>query len=133
MSPRTTLLLIAACAFVSGACGGPRDRARSCLRHGGGERLRHDAAMIYKDIFSGHGRAGFVEIPAKNWPNSFRELRPLHVGAYIDGIAIAMHATAHGETGLYVVPQSMEHTPKAMEGTRFEKIAEGIYWFSFGN
>jgi len=129
-SLRVALLL--ACALLSVACSDPRHRAETQLRNGGDKRLRHDAALLYLKIFSGHGKPDFVNVWYKDWPPSFQKLAPRDVGAYIDGFSIALASENLSQRGLYVVPESMDQEPKATPGTRFEKLADGIYWYSFG-
>lgn len=102
------------------------------MREGAAPALRHDAAILYKDMFAATGKPDFVEVWFKNWPKSFQKLRPLHVGAYRDGFIIALHANDRGESGLYIVPESMEYEPQSKPGSQFQRIADGIYWYSFG-
>jgi hypothetical protein len=125
------VVLLLACALLSTACTNPRTRAERQLGKGGAERLRHDAAIIYKNLFAGHGKPDFVEIWFKNWPPSFQKLAPLHVGAYLDGISIALQASSENEAGLYIVPESMDNEPRGAPGATFTKLREGIYWYSF--
>jgi hypothetical protein len=125
-------LLIFGCILLAAGCsGGARKRAERELHNGGAERLRDDAARLYKDTFAAHGKPGFVEVPYKTWPPSFQKLRPLHVGAYLDGISIALEAEEGGESGFYIVPKSMEHEPSGEHGAKYERLADGIYWYSF--
>jgi len=126
------MLLIFGCVLLEAGCApNPRKRAEAELRHGAAEQLRLDAARLYKDTFSGHGRPDFVEVWYKEWPASFEKLRPLHVGVYHDGISIALQTHDGGESGLYIVPQSMEHQPTDERGAKFEQLADGVFWYSF--
>ena len=126
-----TLLIFACVLLGSGCTADPRRRAEGELRGGGAERLREDAARVYKDAFAGHRKLEFVEVWYKEWPKSFQDLRPLHVGAYPDGISIALRADERGESGLYIVPKTMEHQPTIEHGAKYERIADGIFWYSF--
>lgn len=126
-------ILLVACALVCVGCADPRGRAEGVLRKGGAQPLRREAALLYKEMYAASGRPDFVEISFKKWPESFRKLRPIHVGAYRDGFTIAMRTHDGGESGLYVVPESMDYEPKAAPGVSFEKLAEGIFWFRFSN
>lgn len=101
------------------------------MKNGGAQQLRRDAALLYKDMYSASGRADFAEVSFKKWPKSFEKLRPLHVGAYRDGFTIPVQAEARGESGLYVVPESMDYEPKPAPGVTFEKLTDGIFWFRF--
>ncbi len=125
---RLLLLLALFCA----GCSDPRTRAMKLLRNGGAERLRYDAALICKATFGGHG-AAFVVIRPRNWPASFHAFAPRRVGAYQDGVTLALGTSHDLDRGLYIVPQSMDHEPRVAPGTRYEKIADGIYWYSFGD
>ena len=127
------VLLLLACALLWQGCGDRRQRAERQLRKGGAERLRHDAAVLYKNTFARHGRPAFVEIWYKEWPPSFQTLAPRHVGAYLDGIIIALKTGDHSEEGLFVVPQSMDLEPKVAPGTTYRRLAEGVYWYSFSD
>jgi hypothetical protein len=126
------LVFFLACALLLPACNNPRQRAESQLRNGGDIRLRHDAAMIYKDLFAGTGKPDFVEVWYRDWPTSFQRLAPLHVGAYHDGVIIALRASLDNESGLYIIPESMDKVPNGERGSTFIKLREGIYWYSFG-
>ena len=53
------------------------------------------------------------------------------MGAYRDGFTIPLLASDGGESGLYVVPESMDYEPKAAPGVSFEKLTDGIFWFRF--
>ena len=128
---RTLLALVWVLLLAAGCTADPRRRAEAALRDGGAERLRHDAARVYKDAFAGHKRVTFVEVWYKEWPVSFQELRPLHVGAYLDGISIALRADERGESGLYIVPKTMEHQPTVEHGAKYERLADGVFWYSF--
>ncbi|HYR56972.1 MAG TPA: hypothetical protein VEO95_00005, partial [Chthoniobacteraceae bacterium] len=124
-------VLILACVLVCSACGDARQRAEREIRRDGGQQLRRDAARLYMQVFTAHGRPDFVDIWYKDWPRSIQQIAPLHVGAYHDGISIALSANDRGESGLYVVPESMDHVPASTSGVSFQKVADGIYWYSF--
>lgn len=93
-------------------------------------RLREEAALIYKDLFAGEAPA-YASIKRDDWPGLFRAFEPENVGAYRDGFALALVRTRDRESGLYVIPAQMEVQPRATARTHFERIEEGIYWYSF--
>jgi len=64
-------------------------------------------------------------------PPTFRRFRPLHVRAYPDGFALALHDGRGVEQGLYVVPLGMETTPRESRNARFERIDDGVHWYWF--
>lgn len=124
-------LLAAVLALLLAGCANPRQRALGTLEKVGSEPLRRDAALLYKRIFAGHG-TDFVVVRAKEWPASFQRFTPLRVGAYPDGISLTLFSRSDSEAGLYIVPATMDHQPSAAHGGTFERLAEGIYWYSFG-
>lgn len=127
---RAILLLV--CVLFGTGCDDPRERVEEALKGKDGLQLRRDAALIYKEMYSRSGRSEFVEeISARKWPKSFQKLRPIHVGAYRDGFTIALRTSEGGESGVYVVPESMDYEPKPGPGVTYEKLAEGIFWFRF--
>lgn len=125
-------LLAAGFALALAACSSPRERAASTLAQVGAGQLRSDAALLYKRIFAGHG-TDFVVVRPREWPQSFRSFAPIRVGAYPDGISIALESKDSGEAGIYIVPATMEHRPPAAPGARFERLADGVYWYAFGD
>lgn len=125
------VLLILACALLALGCSDPLREAEKRLRQGGTEQLRHDAALLHKSIYSAHVKPVFVEVWYKEWPKSFQQYNPLHVGAYLDGVSLALAASDHGERGLFIVPQSMDIEPVNTSRASYRKISEGIYWYTF--
>lgn len=93
-------------------------------------RLREEAALIYKNLFAG-GAPAYATIKRDDWPALFRVFEPENVGVYRDGFALALVRSRDRESGLYVIPAHMEVEPRGTPRTRFERIDEGIYWYSF--
>ena len=125
-------LILALCLSALCGCADPRSRAEDALRAVGAETLRKDAAVLYKQLFAGRG-TDFIVVRASQWPSSFKRFEPVRVGAYPDGLSLALQVDADSESGLYVVPLHMDHTPSGAAGARFHKLAEGIYWYSFAD
>jgi hypothetical protein len=100
------------------------------MRTIGAEQLRKDAAILYKDLFSSTAPA-FASLKQDSWPESFRKIAPLSVGAYADGFSLAMEHEGGEEAGLYVVPVQMDLQPATRGRAHFEPIADGIYWYTF--
>lgn len=97
----------------------------------GAESLRREAALLYKEMHGSAG-AGFAVVPKKEWPNSFRRIEPVRVGCYADGFSLALSTDADTEQGLYIVPEEFARREPAAAGrTRFEPLAEGVYWYEF--
>src|SRR5688572_21200154 len=115
--PALTMILAAA---VLIGCGDPRQIAEEGVRTVGAGKLREDAARVYKEIFTGRSPV-FQEVNKSAWPESFRKLSPRHVGAYPDGLSIALKKDGNTEHGLYVIPQSMEHTPAPTNRATFQQ------------
>lgn len=128
MRPLFLLLLTS----VLGGCGGAstREKAEERLRAADLARLRHDAAVLYKNLHASTGPA-YTVIKSSNWPESFRALGPVEVGAYADGFTLAFEQSGQNEAGLYVTPAQMDVVPQPSERAHFERMADGIYWYSF--
>jgi hypothetical protein len=94
--------------------------------------LRSDAARLYKDLFASRA-AEYTAVKESQWPKSFHRFRPLHVGAYVDGISITLLKDADAEAGIYIVPLHMEFVPVSTPRAAFEPLVEGVYWFSFAD
>ena len=125
-------LILALCAASLCGCADPRSKAEETLRAVGAGTLRKDAAVLYKQLFAGRG-TDFIVVRASQWPESFKRFKPVRVGAYPDGLSLALLVDADSESGLYAVPLHMDHAPSGAAGARFQKLADGIYWYSFAD
>ncbi len=96
----------------------------------GPERLRIEAALLYKNLYAA-ASTSFFTIKLTDCPATFRAFNPQHVVAYRDGFSLALERGPQGESGLYVVPSEMDVAPNPGRRAKFERIAEGIYWYSF--
>ena len=112
------------------ACADAKQLAEKRLQQVGAKTLREDAARLYKNVFAGR-KSDFEEVKASDWPRSFRQFAPRHVGAYPDGLSLALSGDRRAESGLYIVPAEMEHTPVSTARASFQQLAEGVYWYSF--
>ena len=126
---RTCHLIATALAFAAVGCS-HRGEAEDRLKKVGPEQLRSQAAILYKNIFAGAAPT-FRTVRSEDWPESFRAMAPLDVGAYRDGFSLAMQRKGDSESGIYVVPQHMEVSPNPGRLAHFDRIAEGIYWYRF--
>jgi hypothetical protein len=118
-------------AALAAGCGdSPRAATEKRLRKADLARLRADAAVLYKDLHASATPDYFI-IKEGNWPASFRALEPVEVGAYRDGFTLACTQGADLESGLYVTPAQMDAQPHSTERAHFERLADGIYWYSF--
>ena len=125
------LLLLVAALLVS-SCGEEENSVESIITAVGPEQLRRDAAVLYKQAFAA-SNTRFAVISKSTWPASFRRFRPIRVGAYRDGFSLTLATTPQTESGIYVVPSGMELSPAQTTGTKFEKVADGIFRYSFRN
>lgn len=127
---RTAFLALALA--LCGCAKSPQERASETLKRVGADQLRRDGALLYKTVFAAPG-LDFVVLKPKYWPASFLPFAPVRVGAYPDGISVAIESKDGREAGLYIVPATMDLQPSAAHGGRFERLAEGVYWYSFGD
>lgn len=129
MFPRLGIL-IAALLAVAGCSKSPRQAAEARLRQLDVTRLRLDAAVLYKNM---HASAGptYVVIKPTVWPESFKAIGPSQVGAYLDGFTLTFEQTGGRESGLYVIPAQTDMVPQATARAHFDRIVDGIYWYSF--
>ena len=88
--------------------------------------------MLYKNVFAGRA-PDFREVRPEDWPDSFRRFSPRYVGAYQDGVVLALTKAGSTEAGLYVIPQHMERVPKGSARASFQALAPGVYWYTFDN
>ena len=117
--------------LVLGACRGGRATAERALESVDVEALRREAAVLYKQTQGARG-AGFVIVGKAQWPPTFRGLAPVRVGSYPDGFSIALRTDADTEQGLYVIPLEFARpSPTETKGARFERLAEGVFWYEF--
>ena len=93
-------------------------------------QLRKEAAIFYKNIFAEH-RQTITMVSPQYWSNSFKRLEPQRITAYPDGFAFCLEIVGDTESGLYVVPLGMDLEPASTSWASYEKIADGIFWYSF--
>ena len=111
-------------------CSDARGRAKGALQRVKADQLRQDAAIFYKDIFAGRQKT-IVTVSPQYWAWSFKQLHPLRITAYPDGFAFRLEVVGDAESGLYIVPLGMDVAPKPTPWASFERLSEGIYWYSF--
>lgn len=125
-------LLLVSCLVLLAGCGNTRRRAaEKTLRQVGEANLRHEAATYYKQLFV-TSKGYYFEPKPSQWPPTFHRFQPVSVRAYADGFSLVLIAERGIEEGLYVVPTSMDLTPRERGHAHFQKISEGIYWYRFG-
>ena len=118
-------------ALLLTACGNPHRELERAVSNADASRLRHDAAVVYKDAFAS-SHENVIGVARSGWPKSFAVLNPVRVNAYRDGIAIALSPGTDSESGAYVIPEGMDHQPADNARARFRPLREGVYWYDFG-
>jgi hypothetical protein len=129
MSTMLRLFLPSLLAVIAAGCS-PRSKVEQKLATVDHTQLREEAAVLYKQTFAGTA-PDFTAIKPDEWPATFRALGPRSVGGFKDGFSLSFMSRGGAESGLYVVPQFMDVEPTAGRRAKFEKLAEGIYWYSF--
>lgn len=123
-------LLLSTVLVLTGCSPAPREEAEKRLQKINVKRLRMDAAILYKNMYASAG-PNYTVIKPSSWPASFRALEPKQVGAYRDGFTFAFKQNGEIESGIYVTPAQMDVQPHSTARAQFERIADGIYWYSF--
>jgi hypothetical protein len=133
------LLLILSLLVIAGGCltaayfirvTSPRWRAEKVLFQIGPEPLREAAARLYKDQFAAHV-ADYLTLKDNQCPSQFSAFKPNYVGAYRDGFALALTSDQKSEAGIYVIPAHTDLQPRVTSRWRYERLADGVYWYSF--
>jgi len=109
-------------------CDSPRDRAAARVRGSDGEKLRFESARLHTQFFAAQGKE-FAPVASALWPECIGKLKPARVGLYKDGLTVALAETDGMESGLHIVPSGVNLHPKDTPTTRYERLAEGIYWY----
>jgi hypothetical protein len=94
------------------------------------DKLRREAGVFNKNLFAG-GEPLTSALKSSEYPPSFRVFVPLQVNAYRDGFSLRLEQGGGAEAGIYIVPEQMDVQPQSRGRAHFERIADGIYWYSF--
>ena len=129
MTARRAFSILISTLLIAG-CSDARSRALKTIGRVNGQELRKDTAKLYKDIFAQQRKTIFV-LDEPYWPRTFAALHPERVSAYPDGFALRLESKGDAESGLYIVPLGMDHDPTLTPWATFEKISDGIFWYSF--
>jgi hypothetical protein len=114
---------------ILASCSDPRAQAKKRLQGLDRQALRLDAAKLYKQIYAAPG-SDFLTLRQSQWPETFSALKPVSVSCHGDGFSIALTDDSINETGLHVQPLGFTSAPTA-GSVKYERIEEGIYWYSF--
>jgi hypothetical protein len=116
-------------ALALAACGGPRAEALSRLRKSDVNELRTDVARLHTQYFAAQTQTFFPLTPIA-WPASTKRMKPIRLNLYHDGLAIALRQEPGNEFGLHIVPPGMKDPPQPTPYISYERIEDGIYYYS---
>jgi len=125
--PLRLLFLIAAMSLAS--CTDPRANSISRLHHADAVELRTEVTRLYTKLFPASGPA-MVPVRPELWPAVLLKLRPLRMNLYRDGLAVSLQASPGFEYGLHILPAGATERMESTERTQYEKLQEGIYYFT---
>ena len=125
--PFRLLLLLALLPLA--ACSDPRSNSLSRLRRADAAGLRAEVAQLTAKLLRPAGPE-LVPVQPELWPAAFLKLRPLRMNLYRDGLAISLVAAPGLEYGLHIVPVGASEILKSTERTQYEKVQDGIYYFT---
>ena len=121
------LLLVFVLAILA-SCSDPRAQAKSRLQGLDKNALRLDATRLFKQIYATPG-PDFQILNQSQWPETFGALKPVAISSHHDGFSIALTDDSTHETGLHIQPLGIT-TPPAAAAVKYERLDEGIYWYS---
>ncbi len=121
------LLILALLPFA--ACTDPRTNSLSRFHSADPIELRTEAGRLYTRLFPAAGPM-FIAVQPEAWPPALLKLRPLRLNLYRDGLAISLQARPGFEYGLHVIPNGVTDEVKSTDRTQYEKLQEGIYYFT---
>ena len=127
---RRLLFATATIALLS-ACSDRRKDAVAQITPEEAKALRIDASQLYKDIQEKRTASEYYPIKPTLWPPRFKKYKPLRVGIYRDGIALALDGDASSEQGIHISPIAMDLAPTRGK-VRYDKIQDGVYWYQLG-
>lgn len=114
---------------ILASCSDPREQAISRLQKLDKQALRLDAAKLYKQIYAAPG-TDFLTVKQSQWPETFNALQPISVNCHRDGFSISIAEDSILEVGLHIQPLGVTSAPAA-SSAKYERLEEGIYWYSF--
>ena len=120
-----------AAAFVVAGCSDPRKETVDLITTAEAKALRIDASQLYKEIQEKRVVSEYFPLKPTVWPARFKKYKPLRVGVYRDGVALAIEGDAANEQGIHVTPIAMDLAP-ARGRVRYERIQDGVYWYRLG-
>lgn len=127
MSPRRCLPFLAALLLT--ACDSPRTEVLARFHKTNATELRIDAARLHTQLLHTPDQ-DYLPLKSNWWTERIRKLKPLRVGLYRDGLAIALREEPGFEYGLHIIPQSVARTPSLSPYIQYERIADGVYSYT---
>ena len=127
MLPIRLLLLLAMLPLA--ACSDPRSSSLSRLRGADVPTLRAEVAQLTARLLPPAGPE-FAPVQPELWPVALVKLRPLRLNLYRDGLAVSLAASPGVEYGLHIVPSGASEEVKSTVRTQYEKVQDGIYYFT---
>ena len=127
MSPRRCLPFLAALLLI--ACDSPRTEVLARLRKSNAAELRTDAARLHTQLLHTSDQ-DYIPLKSNWWTERIRKLKPLRVGLYRDGLAIALREEPGFEYGLHIIPQSVARIPNPSPYIQYDRIEDGIYSYT---
>ena len=127
MSPCRCLPLLAA--LLLAACDSPRTEVLARLRKTNAAELRTDAARLHTQLLHTPDQ-DYLPLKSNWWTERIRKLKPLRVGLYRDGLAIALREDPGFEYGLHIIPQSVARIPTPSSYIQYERIEDGVYCYT---
>ena len=112
------------------ACSDLRKDATAQITPEEAKELRIAAGKLYKDLRM-HRAPDYLPVKPAVWPEQFKKYKPMRVGIYRDGIALALEGNAATEQGLHITPVAMDLEPSRGR-VQYEKIRDGVYWYRLG-
>ncbi|MEO6788266.1 MAG: hypothetical protein ABI318_19255 [Chthoniobacteraceae bacterium] len=122
-------LLLLLAVLTLAACSDPRSTSLSRLRHANAAELRASVAQLYTRLFPAPGPT-VVPVRPDVWPAALMKLHPLRMNLYRDGLAITLQAGPGMEYGLHILATGDAQQPKSTARTQYEKLQDGIFYFS---
>jgi hypothetical protein len=75
-----------------------------------------------------HPENTIFEIPDSEWPQSVVALHPVELRRYEGGLSILLWKWVSKEAGFMVTDPGF--TPSASSNATYEKISDGLYWYT---
>ena len=121
------LLLLGALALAS--CTDPRSNSLSRLHRDDVPELRANVAELSTRLFPASGPT-LIPVRPEQWPAALLKLRPLRMNLYRDGLAVSLQASPGFEYGLHILPPGVSDEMVSTARTQYEKVQDGIYYFT---